>query len=144
MPEYNHIVVIGHLGSEPEMRFTPNGRPVTSFSLASNRSYTTNDGEKKQETEWFTAVCWGRLAETTNQFLRKGILVLVDGRIHLHQWENTQNGQIMSRLQLNANRVVFLEKAERDTGYDLPEDIDNGYIPENDYIPDIEPDDIPF
>ena len=63
MPSLNRIMIIGNLGSEPEMRFTPNGKPVTSFRVATNRVYTAPEGEKRQETDWFTVVTWGKLAE---------------------------------------------------------------------------------
>lgn len=137
MPELNHIEIIGHTGSEPEMRFTPTGKPVTSFSLATNRSFTTSDGEKKKETEWFQVVCWNRLAETVNQFVQKGKSVMAIGRIHLHEWD-TEQGEHRSRMQINATRVIFLERGERDAGYDLPSEVADS--DDNDYLPY----DIPF
>ena len=72
MASLNKVMVIGNLGTDPEMRFTPNGNQVTSFRIASTRTYTTSEGEKQQETEWFTVTTWGKLAETCNQFLAKG------------------------------------------------------------------------
>ena len=72
MAGLNKIMVIGNLGSDPEMRYTPNGAPVTSFSVATNRTYTTSQGERRDETEWFRIVAWNQLAETCNQFLKKG------------------------------------------------------------------------
>ncbi|MDP6647733.1 MAG: single-stranded DNA-binding protein [Dehalococcoidales bacterium] len=136
MVSVNKIIIIGNLGGEPEMRFTPNGRPVTSFNVATNWRYTTADGERREETEWFTVVTWGRLAEQCNQFLNKGRLVYVEGRLHTHSWES-QDGQKHSRNEIIANRVSFLdrqavalspdEKAAESTGGD-----------------EIEPDDLPF
>lgn len=81
MASVNKIIVVGNLGRDPEMRFTPNGRPVTSFSVATSRRYTTSAGEQREETEWFTVVTWSRLAEQCNQFLTKGRLVYVEGRL---------------------------------------------------------------
>ena len=75
MASLNKVIIIGNIGSEPEMRFTPNGNPVTSFRVATNRMYTTAEGERRQETEWFSVVAWNRLAEQCNQFLTKGRLV---------------------------------------------------------------------
>ena len=75
MASLNKVMVIGNVGSEPEMRFTPAGKPVTSFRVATNRVYTNPEGERKEETEWFTVVAWNRLAEQCNQFLGKGRLV---------------------------------------------------------------------
>ena len=77
----NKIIVIGNLGRDPEMRYTPNGQSVTSFSVASSRRYTTAGGEQREETEWFNVNAWGRLAETCNQYLTKGQQVYVEGRL---------------------------------------------------------------
>ena len=109
MASLNKVMIIGNLGSEPEMRFTPNGNPVTSFRVATNRMYTTPDGERKQETEWFTVVAWNKLAEQCNQFLSKGRLVYAEGRLHTRTWES-QDGQKHSRPEIVANRVVFLDR----------------------------------
>ena len=122
MVSLNKVMVIGNLGSEPEMRFTPNGNPVTSFRVATNWTYTTPDGERKQDTEWFTVVAWNRLAEQCNQFLTKGRLVYTEGRMRTRTWES-QDGQKYSRPEIIANRVIFLDR--RGTG-PLPE----GSIPE--------------
>ena len=135
MVSVNRIIIIGNLGSEPEMRFTPNGRPVTSFSVATNRRYTTSEGERREETEWFTVVTWARLAEQCNQFLSKGKLVYVEGRLQSHSWEG-QDGQKRYRNEIVADRVSFLD---RQSSAHLNEDknIEPG-------MDDIEPDDIPF
>ena len=109
MVSVNRIIIIGNLGSEPEMRFTPNGRPVTSFSVATNRRYTTSEGERREETEWFTVVTWARLAEQCNQYLTKGRLVYVEGRLRTHTWEG-QDGQRRSRNEIVADRVSFLDR----------------------------------
>ena len=109
MVSVNKIIIIGNLGGEPEMRFAPNGRPVTSFSVATNHRYTTAEGEPKEETEWFTVVTWGKLAEQCNQFLNKGRLVYVEGRLHSHSWDS-QDGQKHFRNEIIANRVSFLDR----------------------------------
>ena len=109
MASLNKIIIIGNVGSEPEMRFTPNGKPVTSFSVATNWVYTTPEGERKQETEWFNVVAWNKLAEQCNQFLAKGRLVYAEGRIHTRSWEG-QDAQQHSRSEVIANRVIFLER----------------------------------
>ncbi len=105
----NKVMIIGNVGADPEMRFTPNGNPVTSFRVATNRVYTTPDGERRQETEWFTVVAWNRLAENCNQFLTKGQRVYAEGRLHTRSWEG-QDGQKRSRTELIANRVLFLDR----------------------------------
>ncbi|NLE08041.1 MAG: single-stranded DNA-binding protein [Dehalococcoidales bacterium] len=135
MVSVNRIIIIGNLGSEPEMRFTPNGKPVTSFSVATNRRYTTSDGERREETEWFTVVTWGKLAEQCNQYLNKGRLVYVEGRLRSHTWEG-QDGQKRSRNEIVADRVSFIDR-QATTQYHEDKPADNG-------MDDIEPDDIPF
>lgn len=109
MASLNKVMIIGNLGGEPEMRFTPNGRPVTSFRVATNRVFTTPDGERKEETEWFTIVAWNKLAEQCNQFLTKGRLVYAEGRVHTRNWESP-DGQKHSRTEIIASRVTFLDR----------------------------------
>ena len=109
MASLNKIMVIGNLGTDPEMRFTPNGNPVTSFRIATTRTYTTSGGERRQETEWFDVVTWNRLAETCNQFLGKGRRAYVEGRLRTHSWESP-DGQRRQRLEIVANRVLFLDR----------------------------------
>ncbi len=111
-------MIIGNVGSDPDMRFTPKGNPVTSFRVATNRVYTTTDGERKEETEWFTVVTWGKLAEQCNQFLTKGRLVYTEGRLHTRTWES-QDKQKHYRTEIIANRVSFLD---RQPSAPLPED----------------------
>jgi len=109
MPSLNKVIIIGNVGGEPEMRFTPNGKPVTSFSVATNWVYTTPEGERRQETEWFSVVAWNKLAEQCNSFLAKGRLVYAEGRIHTRTWES-QDGQQRSRTEVIANKVIFLDR----------------------------------
>jgi len=110
MSSLNKVMVIGNLGTDPEMRFTPSGKPVTSFRIATTRTYTSPEGEKKQETEWFSVVAWNKLAETCNQFLSKGRRAYVEGRLRTHSWEG-QDGQRRFRTEIIANRVIFLDRA---------------------------------
>jgi len=130
-------MLIGNVGTDPEMRFTPNGSPVTSFRIATNRVFTTSDGERKQETEWFTIVAWRKLAESCNQFLTKGQRVYVEGSLRTRTWES-QDGQKRSRVEVIANRVLFLDKQALAT---LPSE--ESVVPE---VPEdvIEPEDLPF
>ena len=109
MASLNRVMIIGNVGSDPEMRFTPNGNPVTSFRVATNRVYTTVDGERKEETEWFTVVAWSRLAEQCNQFLTKGQRIYAEGRLRTRTWEG-QDGQRYHRSEIVANRVLFLDR----------------------------------
>ena len=84
----NKVMIIGHLGREPEMRYTPSGRPVTTFSVATSRSWTTSDGERRNHTEWFNVVAWGSLAEICNQYLAKGQQVYIEGRLQTRRWDD--------------------------------------------------------
>ncbi|MFA5761845.1 MAG: single-stranded DNA-binding protein [Dehalococcoidales bacterium] len=135
MANLNKVMIIGNVGSDPEMRFTPNGNPVTSFRVATNRVYTTPEGERKQETDWFTVVTWNKLAEQCNQFLAKGRLVYVEGRLHNRSWEG-QDGQKRFRTEVIANRVTFLDRQSSAA-------IGDEKVEEPDTV-EIEPDDIPF
>jgi len=135
MASLNKVMIIGNLGSEPEMRFTPNGNPVTSFRVATNRVYTTSEGERREETEWFSVVAWGKLAEQCNQFLTKGRLVYAEGRLRTRTWEG-QDGQKHYRTEIIAGRVTFLD---RQAAAPLPEE-----KVEEAEVGELEPEDIPF
>ena len=105
----NRMMVIGNLGTDPEMRYTPSGNPVTSFRIATTRTYTSADGERQQDTEWFTVVAWNQLAELCNQYLTKGRRAYVDGRLHSHSWDGP-DGQTRFRNEIIADRVLFLDR----------------------------------
>ena len=110
MASLNKIMLIGNVGSDPEMRYTPNGKAVTSFRMATNYRYAGSDGERREETEWFRVSVWGRQAESCNQFLSKGKRVYIEGRLHSRSWEG-QDGQMRTSLEVSANRVIFLDRA---------------------------------
>ena len=135
MASVNKMIIIGNLGSDPEMRFTPNGNPVTSFRVATNRRYTTAGGERKEETEWFTVVAWNKLAEQCTQFLTKGRLIYAEGRLHSHSWEG-QDGQRYFRNEIIADKVTFLD---RQGVAPLPEE-----RADEEQVGELEPEDIPF
>lgn len=103
----NKVMVIGYLGRDPEMRYTPSGRPVTSFSVATNRSWVAADGERREETEWFNVVAWGSLAEICKQHLSKGQQVYVEGRLQTRGWEGA-DGKKHYRTELVANEMIIL------------------------------------
>ncbi|OGO09569.1 MAG: single-stranded DNA-binding protein [Chloroflexi bacterium RBG_13_60_13] len=109
MANLNKVMIIGNVGTDPEMRYTPNGNPVTSFRIATSRFFNSPEGERKQETEWFTVVTWNKLAESCNQYLTKGKRVYVEGRLRTRAWEG-QDGQKRSRIEIVAERVLFLDR----------------------------------
>jgi len=100
-------MIIGNLGRDPEMRYTPSGRPVTSFSVATSRTWNTSDGERHTETEWFNVVAWGNLAEICKQYLTKGQRVYVEGRLQTRRWEDSQ-GNMHTSTEIVANEMIML------------------------------------
>ena len=111
----NRMTAIGNLGNDPEMRYTPNGSPVTSFRMAVSRSYNTQDGERREETEWFSVVTWNALAERCNQYLTKGQKVYVDGRLQTRQWE-ARDGTARTTVEIVAQNVVFMSRPSESGG----------------------------
>jgi len=107
--------VIGNLGGDPEMRYTPAGRAFTTFNVACNRTYTTPEGERREETEWFRVTAWARLAELCNQFLSKGRRVYIEGRLSSRSWEGA-DGQKRFSLEIAANEMVLLDSRPRPDG----------------------------
>ena len=103
----NKVPIIGHLGREPEMRYTPAGKPVTTFTVAVSRSWNTNDGERHSETEWFNIVAFGSLAETCKQYLTKGKQVYIDGRLQTRRWDDKE-GVKHSSVEIVANEMIML------------------------------------
>ncbi len=103
----NKVMVIGHLGRDPEMRYTPSGRPVTTFTVAVSRSWNTADGERRTETEWFNIVSWGNLAEICKQYLQKGRQVYIEGRLQTRRWEDKE-GQKHTSVEVVANEMMML------------------------------------
>lgn len=116
----NKVQIIGNLGRDPEMRYTPNGKPVTSFTVAVSRSWQKPEGERVEKTEWFNVVAWERLAEICNQYLTKGSAVYVEGRLETRSWE-TENGQKHFRTEIIANEVIILDKRGRAAEEDMTE-----------------------
>ncbi|MFQ6101955.1 MAG: single-stranded DNA-binding protein [Anaerolineae bacterium] len=103
----NKVMVIGNVGRDPEMRYMPSGKPVTSFSVATSRSWTNSEGEHREETEWFNVVAWGNLAEICKHYLRKGQQVYVEGRLQTRGWEDNE-GKKRFRTELVAKEMILL------------------------------------
>jgi len=109
----NKAMIIGNLGRDPEMRYTPSGQAVTQFTVAVNRNFKGQDGAWQEETEWFRVVAWGPLAERTAEYLRKGRKVYVEGRLQTRQWED-QSGAKRYTTELIAQTVTQLDPRPRD------------------------------
>lgn len=120
---YHTIILVGNLGRDPEMRYTPSGQAVTNFSVATNRQYTGSDGQPVKETIWFRISTWGKNAENCNQFLKRGSKVLVEGRLipdantgGPRVW-NRQDGTPSASFEVSAQTVRFLStRGEEETG----------------------------
>ena len=124
----NKVMIIGNLGRDPEMRYTPSGRPVTTFSVAVSRSWKSSNGEHRSETEWFKIVAWGKLAEICKEYLNKGQQVYIEGRLKTREWEDKE-GQQRTTVELIANEMTMLgekrDKSQNDdnSAKDAPPDI---------------------
>ena len=105
--DLNKVMIIGHLGRDPEMRYMPSGSPMTTFSVATSRRWKSKDGEYRSETEWFSVVAWGRLAEICNQYLSKGQQVYVEGRLQTRHWEDS-SGNKKKTVEVVANEMLML------------------------------------
>ncbi len=137
---YHTIIVVGNLGRDPEMRYTPSGQAVTNFSVATSRQYTASDGQQVKETIWFRISAWGRTGEVCNQYLRKGSRVLVEGRLVPDQstggpriWTR-QDGTPGASFEISAATVRFL--SSRDEAESMAYGPDDAMEPqEDDSIP---------
>jgi len=128
---YHTIIIVGNVGKDAEMRYTPAGAAVASFSVATNRQYTASSGEKVKETVWFRVSAWGKQAEICNQYVKKGMMVLVEGRLTADPqtgnpriWGDNDNPR--ASFEVNANTVRFLsqrgEQSDNNDGDMLPPD----------------------
>jgi len=107
-------MLIGNLGRDPEMRYTPSGQPVTTFSLATSRTYTTLDGERHDVTDWFSVVAWRKLAEICHHHLSRGSRVYVEGRLQTRYWSDSE-GNRQQRVEVVAHEMIVLDGAWRET-----------------------------
>ena len=135
----NKVQIIGNLGRDPEMRFTQDGTPVTNFSVAVNDSWQGRDGEQRARTEWFRVVAWRRLAEITNEYLRQGSRVYVEGRLETREWQDRE-GNDRTTTELLARDLLMLGGRDNEGSEQIQ--------PENDERPvnddEITADDLPF
>jgi len=116
MASYNRVLLMGNLTRNPEIRYTPSGTAVSDLGLAVNESFKNKAGETVEQVCYVDVVVWGRQAETSAEYLKKGSPVFVEGRLQLDQWEN-QQGEKRSKLRVRADRVQFLGSPSKDTEY---------------------------
>ena len=107
----NKVILIGNLGKDPEMKTTPGGSTVTVFSLATSEKYTDKNQQKQEKTEWHNIVMWGKLAETANQYLKKGSTCYLEGKITTRSWDD-KDGKKVYRTEIVTNTMQFLGSPE--------------------------------
>ena len=104
----NKVILLGNLGKDPEVKYTPQGTPVAKFSLATNERWKDKDGNMQERTEWHNIVLWQRLAEIAGEYLKKGSKVYIEGRIQTHSWDDKQSGQKKYMTEIIGNDLVLL------------------------------------
>ena len=108
MASFNKVILMGNLTRDPEVRYTPKGSAVTDIGLAVNRVYSTDNGEKREETTFVDVTLWGRTAEIAGEYLKKGRPVLIEGRLQLDSWDDKQSGQKRSKLKVIGESMQLL------------------------------------
>ncbi len=148
---FNKIFIIGNLTRDPELRQTPSGTPVASFSFATNRMFTDKSGQKQKTAEFHNVVAWGKLGELVSQYLKKGQMALVEGRLQTRSWDDKTSGQKRYRTEIIAENVQFGPKSGQFGGGNAPTTENQEAAPEIletvEYPSDneeIKPEDIPF
>lgn len=137
---FHTLIIVGNVGRDPEMRYTPAGQSITNFSVATNRKYTSSNGEAVSETVWFRISAWGKMGEACNQYLKKGSRVLVEGRLNPDKttgnpriW-NKQDGSPAASYEVTAATVRFLSSPQREPGGEFGPD-ETAQVPAEDDIP---------
>jgi single-strand DNA-binding protein len=153
MANLNRVLLIGNLTRDPELRYTPKGTAVTEIGLAVNRSYSGEDGERKEETTFVDVTLWARQAEIAGQYLKKGRPVFIEGRLQLDTWDDKQTGQKRSKLRVVAESLQLLGSRQEGEGSGMPSppprrapgpSAPPARTEPRDPDLDAEPDDIPF
>lgn len=111
----NKVILIGRLGQDPELKYTPSGAAVANFSIATSESWNDKSGQKQERTEWHRIVVWGKLAELCNQYLAKGRQVFVEGSLQTRSWDDQQSGQKRYMTEVNARNIQFLGGQARES-----------------------------
>lgn len=143
MPNYNKVILIGHLTRDPELRFTANGKAIAKIGIAVSRQWKDEAGTKKEDTAFVDVDAFGKQAETLGQYLKKGRALMVEGRLKMDQWEDKQSGQKRSKLGVVLESFQFIGGQEKEESKRPPEKQDD--------LPDMPPpspkdksDDVPF
>jgi len=142
MASVNKVILVGNLGRDPELRYTPGGTAVANFTLATNEAWTDKGGQKQERTEWHRIVVWAKQAEIVGQYLQKGKQVFVEGSLRTREW-NDRDGNKKQTTEIHAQRVIMLGRGEgraESAGAGRPNDMDEGPGPDM----QANEDDIPF
>jgi single-strand DNA-binding protein len=137
---YHKIIIVGNLGRDPEMRYTPDGTPVTNFSVATNRRWTGSDGQQQEETVWFRVTAWRRMAEVCNQYLQKGRQVLIEGQLKPDEnggprvWTGN-DGVARASYEVTALTVKFLGGRGEGPSAEAPSEFEEPPAEEEEEIP---------
>ncbi len=147
---YNKAIIVGRVTQDPEVRTTPNGQQVTSFSVATNRYWTDQSGQKQDRAEFHNIVAWGRLAEIAGQYLQKGAYVLIEGRIETRSWDDKDSGQKRYRTEIVAENLQLGPRGGSEGGNSTGKDQAEANTPKEEEVPtvdsneEIDVKDIPF
>jgi len=150
--DLNKVMILGNVGKDPEVRYTPNGAAQASFTVAANRNYRRPDGEWEKETEWFNVVAWKQLAERLSTSVQKGDRVYVEGRLHTRSWDG-QDGKRQYRTEVIADKVLpqgrrqpvdGMNGARGDSGFGVPAAAGGGFGGGGGDYDMSDPDDLPF
>ncbi|MBL8062146.1 MAG: single-stranded DNA-binding protein [Anaerolineales bacterium] len=114
MPTLNRVQLIGRLGKDPESKYTPTGKKVCHFSLAVSNRWKDKNGETKESTEWFNLEVWGRLGEVCQEYLKKGSLIFVEGRLKTDRYEDRESGETKYYTKVVVQSLQFLDKREKE------------------------------
>ena len=149
---FNKIILVGNLGRDPELRYTPQGTPVCSFTMATNERRRDRAGETQDSTTWFRVTLWGRQAETASQYLTKGRPVYIEGRLRMEEWTD-KDGRVRNTLEVHATDMQFIGNRGDESAATTPSSQPSSNAaragaqnssPMNDVEPDVTDDDIPF
>lgn len=146
MGSVNKAILVGNLGRDVELRYTPGGTAVANFSIATTRVWNDRSGQRQEETEWHRVVAWDKQAETANKYLRKGRQVYVEGRLQTRKWDD-RDGNTRYTTEVRAERLVLLGRREDDAGGGRPDRPETASAPAMDGAaptPELTEDDIPF
>ena len=145
MAGVNKVILVGNLGSDPQVRYTPGGQAVANFNIATSERFNNKAGEKEERTEWHRIVAWGKLAEICQQYLKKGKQVYVEGRLQTRQWED-QQGQKRQTTEVVANVMQMLGRAGESSGDfgGAPQDFSSEPVAQTPAGQTADDDDLPF